>query len=771
MKLIRTTGRYCLLSCLLAAGILLQGLAVQGQIPFYSPCHVQDIRIVMPQPDWRYQLDSLMKAGNTDVRLVGEVYINGVHFPGCGVRFKGFSSWNQDTIKNPFNIRIDYQVRNRNYQGYTKIKLSNVLHDPSFLREVLSYHVAGQYMPAPGAGFANIYVNDTLIGLYSNAESIDQRFLEKHYGSTDRVLIKGSPEKLVFPFGQNSNLAFISSSDSLAYMPYYSLESDYGWQMLMEMINVLHHHPERIEEVLNVDRVLWMHAFNYALLNFDSYIAYAQNYYLASDQHGRLNPVIWDLNMSLGSFRHSDGSYLFQGMTIPQIINSDPLQHLTFSISPRPLMSVLFSDSTYRRMFMAHLRTIVSEQFESGALMDLAGLLHDIIDPFVQDDPNRFYSYSSFLSNLDTTVPGNTPGTAYVGLREMMAGRTAYLRSYPGFNAHPVIQSHQTIPEHPARDGMVQINAEVEGAGEVWLFYRFSSNSLFSRTRMYDDGLPGDSLPGDGIWGVQIPLEGDILHYYFYAQNDSAGIFLPARAQTCYFSLYPKIAPGRLVINEINRAPIMAHQGEIVTTTHWIELFNNSTDTLSLRNLRISNDSNGFLYWELPETLLPPHHFFMLFADGTGVWPDRCNFTLDQPDGWIGLGYQHDEMLDEVQYAHLNGNSTYGRYPNGTGGFTIMHASFAARNNPPAVSKNSVRIYPNPAANTLWVESVAEGACVFKIFSLDGRLHRKFNIEINGEGERPMAVRLDISDIAAGVYLIRFENNERLYVEKFIIHE
>ena len=765
-----TRGKYTL-SFLLTAGILLCGLAVHGQAPFYSPDQVQEIRIVMPQPDWRFQLDSLMKAGNTDVRLVGEVYINGVHFPGCGVRFKGFSSWNQDTIKNPFNIRIDYQVRNRNYQGYTKIKLSNVLHDPSFLREVLSYYVAGQYMPAPGAGFANVYANDTLIGLYTNAESIDGQFLEKHYGSPDRVLIKGSPEKLVFPFGQNSNLAFISSSDSMAYAPFYSLESDYGWQMLMEMIDVLHHNPERIEEVLNVDRVLWMHAFNYALLNFDSYIGYAQNYYLASDLHGRLNPVIWDLNMSLGSFRNSDGSYLFQGMTIPQIINSDPLQHLTFSISPRPLMSVLFSDSTYRRMFMAHLRTIVSEQFESGAMMDLAGQLHDIIDPYVHADINKFYSYSSFLNNLDSTVPGNTPGTAYVGLREMVSGRTAYLRSYPGFNAHPVIQSHQTIPEHPARGGMVQINAEVEGAGEVWLFYRFSSNSLFSRIRMYDDGLNGDSLPGDGIWGVQIPLEGDILHYYFYAQNDSAGIFLPARAQTHYFSLYPKVAPGRLVINEINRAPIMAHQGKTVNTAHWIELFNNSTDTLSLRNLRISNDSSGFHYWELPDTLIPPHHFFMLFADGTGLWPDRCNFTLDQREGWIGLGYSHDELLDEVRYSHLDGNSTFGRYPNGTGVFTLMPASFASRNNPPAISRISINIYPNPASNTLWIECVAEGACEYKVFSPDGRLHRRFNMEIPCGSEQPVAVKLDISGIPAGVYLMQFENRERLFTEKFIIHE
>jgi hypothetical protein len=417
----------------------------------------------------------------------------------------------------------------------------------------------------------------------------------------------------------------------------------------------LHHHPERIEEVLNVDRVLWMHAFNYALLNFDSYIGYAQNYYLASDHHGRFNPVVWDMNMSFGSFRHSDGSYLFQGMTIPQIIAADPLQHLIFSITPRPLMTILFSDSTYRRMFMAHIRTIVSEQFESGELMALADHIHRHIDPFVMADTNRFYTYQAFLNNMDTTVAGNTPGMFYIGLREMVEKRSAFLRGLPGFNAHPVILSHQTGNEQPAKGEILPVTATVHGAEEVWLYYRYGQHDLFSRMRMYDDGFHGDSLPGDGIWGGQLPVEGNIIHYYFYAQNDSAGIFLPERAQSRFFSLYPKIEKGRLVINEINRAPLMLHEGVSVPAKQWIELFNNSSDSLSLRNLRISNDPLGSQYWPLPDTVIPPHHFFILYTDGAGVWPDRCNFTLDASEGWIGMGYSTDAILDDISYALLNG--------------------------------------------------------------------------------------------------------------------
>jgi len=751
--------------------LLIACAVLNGQSPFYSPDRVQEIRIVMPQPDWRHQLDSLMKRGNTDVRLEGEVIINGERFTGCGIRYKGFSSWNEGQVKNPFNIRIDYLVRNRNYEGFTKIKLSNVIHDPSFLREVLSYQVAREYMPAPEAGFAMVYVNDTLIGLYSNVESVDKRFLERHYGSPDRVLIKGDPEKLVFPFGQNANLNFISGHDSLAYMPFYSLESDYGWQMLMQMIDILNNDPGQLEGVLNVDRVLWMHAFNYAMLNFDSYIGYAQNYYLAADHHGRLNPVVWDLNMSMGSFRHSDGSYLFQGMTIPQIIASDPLQHMEFSISPRPLMTNLFTDSTYRRMYMAHLRTIVSEQFESGALMAQATHIHQQTDPYVQADTNCFYGYSSFLSNLDTTVPGNTPGMHYVGLREMVEKRTAYLRNYPGFNAHPVLQNPHASPDHPSRGELVKITLAALNAGEVWLYYRYSQSHLFSKIRMFDDGMHGDSLPGDGIWGAMLPADGDIIHYYFYAQNDSAGIFLPERAQSRFFSIYPKIQQGQLVINEINRAPYMLHMGQQVKTSHWIELFNNSPDSLSLRNLWISNDSMISQMWELPHLLLPPHRYLILWADGAGVWPDRCNFTLEAPEGWIGLGYSPDEVVDNISYARLEGNSTYGRYPNGTGEWTLMPASFASRNLLPAVTRTGVRIYPNPAKGNVYVEGLAQGDYICRLFSVSGILYREVHTAVPVDREYPFSVRLDIADIAAGVYIVHLLNRDRVFTEKLVIYE
>ena len=41
------------------------------------------------------------------------------------------------------------------------------------------------------------------------------------------------------------------------------------------------------------------------------------------------------------------------------------------------------------------------------------------------------------------------------------------------------------------------------------------------------------------------------MDYYFYAENDSTGAFLPQRAAYEYFTLEGQLNPGDIVINEL----------------------------------------------------------------------------------------------------------------------------------------------------------------------------------------------------------------------------
>ena len=143
---------------------------------FYDQATIQTIHVYMSQSNWDQLLDNAY-ATSGDYIMADSVAINGVVMDSIGVKYKGNSSYNVNQVKNPWHIELD-TYKEHDYQGYKDIKLANVAKDPSFLRDVLGYQVVIQYMDAPLANYANLYVNGTLIGLYSNTEAISKAFVK-----------------------------------------------------------------------------------------------------------------------------------------------------------------------------------------------------------------------------------------------------------------------------------------------------------------------------------------------------------------------------------------------------------------------------------------------------------------------------------------------------------------------------------------------------------------------------------------------------------------
>ena len=110
-------------------------------------------------------------------------------------------------------------------------------------------------MPASEANYANVYINDTLWGLYTNVEAVNKRFLINHFDTKYNPFFKCNPDNLnVIPGGENSNLSNTHGSDSSDYYPYYAIKSDYGWGSLYNPIDTLNNYSDSIHQSLNVDR-------------------------------------------------------------------------------------------------------------------------------------------------------------------------------------------------------------------------------------------------------------------------------------------------------------------------------------------------------------------------------------------------------------------------------------------------------------------------------------------------------------------------------------
>ena len=209
------------------------------------------------------------------------VSINGVVLDSVGVKYTGNSSYSPGRVKNPFNLSLDEFVSGNDYQDYTSIKLANVFGDPSFIREVLSYEIAGKYLYAPKANFAQIYINGSYIGLYSNTETVNKSFCKRTYGSKNNTFMSCSPadEPTV---ATKSNLRYISNNYQ-DYESAYELKSSSGWDYFIALCDTVTNVPDSLEHVLDIDKFIWMCAFNNILGNIDSYIGvYSQNYYFVS---------------------------------------------------------------------------------------------------------------------------------------------------------------------------------------------------------------------------------------------------------------------------------------------------------------------------------------------------------------------------------------------------------------------------------------------------------------------------------------------------------
>lgn len=740
-------------------------LGLSAQSGFYSQDTVQEIRIYFAESNWDYILDSLFVEGQ-EKRLKGDVVINGDTLSGVGIRYKGFSSVSITRVKNPFNIDIDYSDGGLEYDGIDKIKLSNVIQDPSFIRETLSYEIARKYMPASYANYANVYVNDTLMGLYTNVESVEGKWLNKRFGHNDNTFFKCNPASLDLT-GENSNLSNTHGTNAGDYYDYYELKSliSGGWWDLYDLIHALNEDSSKISEVLNVDQTLWMHAFNYALINFDSYVGYSQNYYLYLDNYGRFNPIIWDLNMSFGSFRFSDGSTFWNGFNIAEAKVMDPLQHhVGVSVNPRPLMRELFANERWRKMYMAHLRTIIDENFSNGLYYARGQQLQMLVDFDVAADSNKFYTYADFLTNIDTTV---SDLIEYTGIRDLMEDRMDYLNNYEGFRANPTFDTLIVDSTGLSVGDDIWLRTEVTNADSVFLMYRWWDQAPFTSIPMYDDGQHWDFLPGDGIFGVQIPDIASQTQFYLYAENDSAGEFLPARAAYEFYSVSAEIEVGQLVINEFmaaNNIGILDPAGE---TEDWIELHNYTVNEISTAGFYLSDDASNFKKWPIDDVVIPGSGYLIIWADEDGKQDGvHCNFQLNEQGEEIILSNGSSIIYDRVSFGPQSGAVSMARWPNGSGDFMEQVPtpdSINLATNDGVVSQ-AVWAWPNPADDLIYVKSNIGAPLSIQMFDSFGRKVMEFD-SLDDRADYD----INTSSLNNGIYTIRTNYRDTHQTVKVVI--
>ncbi len=698
---------------LILALLLMTGYTSMAQF-LYMEDSVQTIKITFAQSNWDALMDA-EKATTENYIMAQSVEINGVLYDSVGVKYKGNSSYNANQTKNPLHIELD-TYKEQDHEGYTDIKLSNGAKDPSNIREVLGYNILRQYMDAPLSNFANVYINGSLIGLYANSESVSKKFANSRFGNNDNTYVKCSPPDGAGPGSTDLPTLVYNGTDSADYDDAYELKSDYGWEELINLCDTLTNDISSIEEILDVDRAIWMLAFDNAIVNLDSYIGqFAQNYYLYRDDYGRFLSVVWDLNESFGTFSLTGSGNLNSTAAKQQM---DHLLHSTNS--SRPLVSKLLSIPTYKRMYLAHLKTMLTENFTTnGPYYTTAQALMATIDASVQADPNKFYTYNEFLSNITTDVGGGGGpggGSSAPGITNLMNTRYTYLMSLSDFTAtEPAISNIAASTVSPVIGDVITFTANVTDADNVYLRYRTADYAPFEKLEMYDDGNHNDGAANDGVYGADATMSTFQMHYYIYAENSNIGKFSPVRAEHEFYSLYATggITPGDIVINEFMASNDITQADQDGEYDDWIELYNNSTSAVDISGYMLSDDITDLNLFSFPSgTIMQPDEYIVVWADKDDTQSGyHADFKLSASGESIYLTDASQSIIDSLAYGVQTTDVAFGRYPNGTGGFQELVATFGAENmsdDPSAVvvldNRTDITVYPNPARNSFTVE-------------------------------------------------------------------
>ena len=750
--------KYFLLSLFLFFGTMIKAQE------FYDLNTIQTIEITFAQNNWDQLLDNAY-ASTGDYILAESVTINGEVFDSVGVKYKGNSTYQANQTKNPFHIELD-TYKDHKYEAYTDIKLSNVAKDPSFLREVLSYQILRQYMDAPLSNYANVYVNGTLIGLYSNSEAISKKFVNSRFYSKKNTFIKCNPIAGAGP-GSNDlpDLVYLGQ-DSSDYYAAYELKSDYGWQELIDFCDTLANEINDIEKVLDVDRTLWMLAFNNVFVNLDSYSGgFTQNYYLYKSDHGQFLPVVWDLNESFGRFTMAGGF----GNNLNSTAAKQQMDHLLHdNDADFPLIQKLLSVPRYKRMYIAHMKTMLLENFDNDTYAITGQTLQTLIDASVQADGNKFFTYNNFISNFtsDINTGGGGPGGgATVGITSLMDGRNDYLLGLSDFTqTQPTISDIALSSSAPIINEMVTITATITDENTAILGYRDELGAPFTKIEMYDDGAHNDGAANDGIYGVDILVTNAFMQYFIYAENNNAGKFSPVRAEYEYHTLTATVSNptvGDLVINEFmasNDVTVADQDGEF---DDWIEIYNNNATNIDLGGYFLSDNAGDLMKWEFPSgTTIDGNGYLIIWADGDDTQSGlHAGFKLSAAAESVFLVNAGGAIVDEVSYVNQTSDISYGRFPNGTGNFQTMSPTFNGENMGTTSTNNTsyetvnLKATPNPANDSFFLEldGQSEKERNFQIYNLNGMEVYQNIISKN--------TWVDTSTWSAGMYIVRVENS------------
>lgn len=162
-------------------------------------------------------------------------------------------------------------------------------------------------------------------------------------------------------------------------------------------------------------------------------------------------------------------------------------------------------------------------------------------------------------------------------------------------------------------------------------------------------------------------------------------------------SLSSMIGTSQVVINELQPVNETTIQNEFGDYVDWLELYNNSSNTVDLSGIFLSDDFGAPFKWEFPQgTTIAAGEFLLIYADEieSGL---HTSFKLSGSGEELGIFDEEGQTIDSVTFPAIPANASYGRITDGSGDFEILASPTPEQANNPA----SIQGIAEPASFSL----------------------------------------------------------------------
>ncbi len=142
------------------------------------------------------------------------------------------------------------------------------------------------------------------------------------------------------------------------------------------------------------------------------------------------------------------------------------------------------------------------------------------------------------------------------------------------------------------------------------------------------------------------------------------------------YLLIPSLLPAQfLYINEFLASNSNTLDDEDGNSSDWIEIYNNSDESINLSGCTITDESDEPYQWIFPDVEIPSKSYFLLWTSGKNRKNEdvlHTNFKLDADGESIGLYLPDGNIADSLTFGAQQRDISQGRWPDGEDSFYFL---------------------------------------------------------------------------------------------------